>query len=187
MMKQTKEKRTCIEKQLCAPNFLASLCVCQCVCVFCLPACLPEWKIFRSFGLLYIRVCLDIRAVFLFVCFLFFVFFVFSFLSCFVRLEGLFLYVLFIFCVCVCVFWFVLFISNVCGGWGARAFSVQNGHTSCAFLYFSPPPPFWKWKRFFRGWKSRRALITHAHPDEIGFRSTRLRLRDVSIFLSFYF
>jgi hypothetical protein len=161
---------------VCAKFFGFSVCVCASVCVF--SVCLPAWKTFRSFGLLYIRVCLDIRAVFLFVCF--FVFF------CRVLLGWRdYSCMFFLFSACVCVFWFVLFISNVCGGWGARAFSVQNGHTLCAFLYFFPP--FWKWKRFFRGWKSRRALITHAHPDEIGFRSTRLRLRDVSIFLSFYF
>jgi hypothetical protein len=41
MMKQTKEKRTCIEKTVvCAKFFGFSVCVCASVCVFsvCLPA-----------------------------------------------------------------------------------------------------------------------------------------------------
>ena len=113
-------------------------------------------------------------------------FFFFMMRSCFVRLEGLFLHV-FYFSLCVFLF-FVLFISNVSGGrWGARAFSVQNGHTLCAFLYFFPLLKLKVFVLFFVfAKKSGRALVTHAHPDEIGFRSTCPRLRDVSIFPPFF-
>jgi hypothetical protein len=94
-------------------------------------------------------VCLDIRAVFLFVCFFVFFFF-FLFLSCFVRLEGLFLYVLFIFCVCVCVLVCSFYFKCVWGMGRARVFSTKWPHFVCVSLFL---PPLLKVKKIFSGVK----------------------------------